>query len=111
MPKYYIKKWCGIYKVTNKKTGKVYVGQSVDIMKRWVAHSNIAVKKLSLLQQDIKGLGIEWFTFEVIELCDKTLLNVREKHWIKELDTMTPTGYNLTAGGGRKIKDKNKRLA
>jgi hypothetical protein len=29
---------CGIYKITNVNSGKVYVGQSVDIAERWKQH-------------------------------------------------------------------------
>jgi len=28
----------GIYKITNKVNGKVYIGQSVDIERRWKEH-------------------------------------------------------------------------
>lgn len=28
-------KICGIYLITNQKTGKAYVGKSVDIITRW----------------------------------------------------------------------------
>ena len=31
----------GIYKITNKITNKVYIGQSVDIRRRWISHINI----------------------------------------------------------------------
>ena len=31
-------KICGIYKIENLVNGKVYIGQSVDIYKRWIEH-------------------------------------------------------------------------
>jgi hypothetical protein len=37
--------------------------------------------------------------FEVVEECPDELLNDREEHWIKELNTLAPHGYNLTTGG------------
>ena len=39
-------------------------------------------------------------TFEVIEECSNNLLNDREQHWIRELDTLAPKGYNLRSGVG-----------
>ena len=29
---------CGIYKITNKQTGDIYIGQSVNIADRWKQH-------------------------------------------------------------------------
>lgn len=33
-------KICGIYKITNKINGKVYIGQSIDIYDRWKTSQN-----------------------------------------------------------------------
>ena len=33
---------CGIYKIENKINGKCYIGQSVDILRRWRVHKTIA---------------------------------------------------------------------
>ena len=48
----------------------------------------------------IQKYGKEAFNFNVIEQC-VTLdqLNEREIHWIKELNTLSPNGYNLQEGG------------
>ena len=44
--------------------------------------------------------GIENFTLSILELCDKSKLNEREKFWIKKLNTNDKNcGYNLTEGG------------
>ena len=37
--------------------------------------------------------------FEVVEECPDAMLNDREQHWIRELGTLSPHGYNLTTGG------------
>ena len=31
----------GIYKISNKDNGKVYIGKSKDIMQRWSAHGGL----------------------------------------------------------------------
>lgn len=92
---------CGVYKITNNISGKSYVGLSVDIFRRWKQHSNTweAKKRWSAIKAAISKYGIENFTFAVIEECSKEKLAEREIHWIKELNTLAPNGYNRTAGG------------
>lgn len=36
----------------------------------------------------------------MLELCSRHDLNERESHWITNLNTMSPNGYNLNCGGG-----------
>jgi group I intron endonuclease len=92
---------CGIYKITHRESGKCYVGQSKDIFSRWKSHSNLAVKKKSLIQTAFAAHGIESFSFVVLEECDRELLNEREVFWIAHFDCVAPNGYNLTSGGGQ----------
>lgn len=98
MKKFYLKKTCGIYLITNTTNGMCYVGQSVDIIERWKAHSSS--KKLSLIGIAINTEGISNFKFEVIEECTKEQLNEREKFWIEHYNCIHPLGYNKSAGGG-----------
>lgn len=85
-------KVCGIYCIENKLTGRKYVGQSVDIKRRYGDHKN---KKSTLdIHKDIKEYGSENFSMTVLERCDKELLDITENKWIKELNTITPNGYN-----------------
>ena len=95
----------GIYKITNKITQKVYIGQSVDIRRRWTSHINILndtnaniIEKSSALHQSMLKYGIENFTFEIIELCSIDQLNDREKFWIQSYNSYL-RGYNETMGG------------
>lgn len=37
---------CGIYKIENKESGKVYIGSSKNIEKRWEAHRAWQVAKI-----------------------------------------------------------------
>ena len=88
----------GIYKITHRDTGKAYIGQSVDIFKRWKGHSNFAQAKKNwqVIKHALNKHGVAQFTFE----CSKEDLNDREIYWIKHFDTVSPAGYNLTSGGG-----------
>ena len=70
----------GIYKITNNIDGKCYIGQSIDINNRWIKHRSkpFQVNDKSYntyLYRAIRKYGLDNFTFEVIEKCDKTFLN------------------------------------
>lgn len=105
-----------IYVITNKINNKQYVGQSVDIDKRWYAHKNNSKYESNIyLYNAMKKHGLDNFTFDVIESdipLDK--INEREEFWIKELSTLRPNGYNLTLGGegtkGYVMSDNTKTL-
>ena len=87
----------GIYKITNKLNGKAYIGQSIDIKRRWQEHKNEKNSSNSLYQ-DFKIFGIENFNFEILEICNEEELNNKEKYWINYFNTYND-GYNLTCGG------------
>lgn len=93
----------GIYKITNLITGKSYVGQAIDINKRWQGHrklykNNSESSNRNPLYQDMQRLGIENFLFSIIEECPISELDIKERYWIKYYDTFN-NGYNRTEGG------------
>ena len=47
----------------------------------------------------MKTDGVENFTFEIIEECDRSQLNEQEKFWINYFQSET-FGYNSTKGNG-----------
>ena len=91
-----VKKVRGIYKVTNKINGKVYIGQSVDIGRKWRTHMN--AKDDIYFHKAIQKYGVENFEWEVIEQCKKKDLDEREIYWIEYYDSFNK-GYNCTKGG------------
>lgn len=83
-----------IYKITNKQTGKSYVGkhtwkgEGVDL-KYW--GSGLLIRNV------ISEYGLDNFEREVLEYVDNPKDTFeKESFWIKKLNTLVPNGYNLT---------------
>lgn len=91
----------GIYKITNQLNGMCYIGQSVDIDRRWKDHAKCGLgidtpvgnKLYKAMQED----GLYNFTFELLEECNRDKLNEKEKFYI-ELYQSNDFGYNSTGG-------------
>lgn len=100
MPRKYTKK-SGIYAITNNVNGRIYIGQSKNIPKRWNNHTstlNRGVGDNVLLQNDWTFLGSSCFTFVILECCETHLLEERECFYISLYKEQVPL-YNFTDGG------------
>lgn len=102
----------GIYKITNMVNGKCYIGQSVDIQKRWRGHRKTMNypgdhSYNNPLYRAMRKYGIENFSFEVLEECQVSELNNKEKYYIALYNSFFE-GYNLTLGGDSSSGQVNK---
>lgn len=77
----------------------MYIGQSIDPYHRFVSHCSRAKNDSdnSPIHYAINKYGKDNFKLEIIEWTDN--YNEREKFWIRELNTKSPNGYNITDGG------------
>lgn len=99
---------CGIYLITHRDTGRGYVGLSKDIHSRWAAHR--CPSSDQQVSKAIKQHGKHAFTFDVLEECSFDLLGDREEHWIEQLETWGPKGFNMNPGGSVVVHtDESKR--
>lgn len=86
----------GIYKITNLKNGKVYIGQSENIFIRRKQHFSALDyghhdnKQMQSDYSKQRGRGFHW---EVVEYCSIDKLNEREKYWI-DFYHAVESGYN-----------------
>lgn len=91
-----------VYVWTCLKTGMKYVGQTVgSIDRRWKGHVTAALRKQLpwKLHDAIREHGPESFSGQVVKECQtQKELNVVEKQFIAELNTMWPNGYNMRNG-------------
>lgn len=110
----------GIYKITNP-SGKIYIGQTVNIEKRFKEYKNIhvTIKQQIKIYNSLKKYGSENHIFEIIEECLLEQLDEREIYWGVYYKTLeSEFGLNLRLGKGRglvsqetkdRIGDKNKK--
>lgn len=92
---------CGIYKITNLLNNKCYIGQSVDVYKRWCDHCKCGcgmdTPKNNKLYAAMLEDGLENFTFELLEECPREELNKKETFYINLYES-NDYGYNITQG-------------
>lgn len=91
----------GIYKITNQETKECYIGQSVDIAKRWKDHAKCGLDidrpQGNKLYQNMIEYGLWNFTFELLEECPREQLNEKEKFYISLYDSCN-YGFNSNKG-------------
>lgn len=88
----------GIYKITNKQNGKIYIGQSNNIERRIKEHQTKGKSSRIPLDVAIEKYGKDSFTYEVVEECSLDELNEKETYWIKYYNSIE-NGYNCNFGG------------
>ena len=105
------KKWAGIiYVLTNLLNSRQYVGYDTSCdpeNHRWKGHIKDALDRNSqypihraIRKAHERDKCLKNFSAEVIQHCHTlVMLKKAEIRWIKQLNTMTPHGYNQTRGG------------
>ena len=81
----------GIYKITSP-SGKCYIGQSIDIERRWNGYINSGAPEQPKLHRSLIKYGPDKHKFEIIEEC--TDLNRKERFYQEKFDTVN-NGLNL----------------
>jgi group I intron endonuclease len=94
-------KAAGIYYWKNNLNGKGYIGQTLNLKKRLNVYLHGHFKQQRAFYAAVQKHGLENFTcYKVMDCCPfKIALNYWEAFWVKEMDTLSPAGYNLTSGG------------
>jgi group I intron endonuclease len=90
-----------IYKATNKRNGKVYIGKTKHFERRINEHISYSkrTKKNVHFSNALKKSPTDFY-WEIIEECKNDVVNDRETHWIEHYKANNPEfGYNSTSGG------------
>ena len=99
-----------IYVIKNKINDKVYVGQTVKAMdERWREHiyNANAGQRDQLIYLAMRKYGVQNFYIELLTTTDEQQsLDELEIAYVKQLNSVSPNGYNMTIGGS-KFKDDN----
>ena len=105
-----------IYKITNTVSNKIYIGQAVSHIlnhnkyrrygceKRLNGHISEAIRnnkknQCHYLNNSIRKNGADKFIVELIDKCDMNSGDETEAKYIRQYNSMFPTGYNLKIGG------------
>tara|TARA_R110000868_G_scaffold397674_1_gene670449 strand:- start:51 stop:632 length:582 start_codon:yes stop_codon:yes gene_type:complete len=85
----------GIYKITSPSK-KIYIGQSVNIEKRFIHYNNLICKQQVKLYNSFKKYGVNNHTFEILCKCEINELNNKERFYQDLFNVCSINGLNLT---------------
>lgn len=94
-----------VYLVTHITNGMQYVGITIQSLeRRWRYHLEQAkaghIKSEASLHKAIRQYGADTFSIEQIDSGEsKSSLEIKEREWIKNLNTLRPNGFNISTGG------------
>lgn len=83
----------GIYRIISP-TGRIYVGQSVDMGKRFENYRQGSYLGQTRLKNSMLKYGINLHSFEILEECKIEELNERERYWQEFYDVIGRNGLN-----------------
>jgi group I intron endonuclease len=102
----------GIYKITSP-TNKVYIGQSINIERRFKEYQKLYCKQQTKLYFSLKKYGPENHIFEIIEECKECDLIQKETYWksyykVLEIPSLC---CRIDGKGGKNSKITNKLIS
>lgn len=103
-----------VYMLTCTLNSKMYIGKANDPRSRWRDHQRAALRGVQKRFYDaIRSHGGSSFELSILQECDNDAdALLAEKAWIQRLNTLHPSGYNMTVGGegvaGQIVIDSNR---
>ena len=106
----------GIYKIENLVNHKVYIGQSIDIEKRYKEHLRSGQPDKYSLKSErdkkcpihlaMQKYGVENFELTILQECKKEEMDDLEIYYIKKYKSLDKRfGYNISPGGHNHVGD------
>jgi len=97
---------CCVYRLTNIKSGKTYIGKTVDSLEKYI--KGIGRRKIGIIGNALRKHGRAAFRSEILlvgteDFCFRDVIDGKrggmERALIAAYGTLSPGGYNLTPGG------------
>ena len=92
----------GIYKITNIKNNKCYIGKSTKVRQRLIDHikGSLGISSIAdqAIHREMVKEGLNNWTFECVCFCEKDQLSEKEKYYI-DFFKAKDWGYNVINGG------------
>jgi group I intron endonuclease len=95
---------CGIYKYTSPN-GKVYIGSSINILKRIKYYKSLNCKGQIKLYNSFLKYGYDNHIFEILEECDIENLYEKERYYGELFNVLSNKGLNLILPKNGEIKN------
>lgn len=102
-----------IYKMTNKENGQIYIGQTTLLMKDRIERHLKAMRDESdqrPLYEDLRKVGIEGFTIEIIDECFERHKFIVEEYWYSYYLAKGFPMYDIKVGS-KHSKNTKQRMA
>lgn len=93
----------GIYKITSP-SNKVYIGQSINIKKRFSSYKRLECKSQIALYNSFSKYTFEKHNFEILCECEIHELNDKERYYQDLYNVNTVDGLNCKLTGGDNIR-------
>lgn len=97
----------GIYKITSP-SNRIYIGQSIDINKRFYNYLLKHCKSQTKLLHSFNKYNVKNHIFEILEECEESQLNNKERYWQDYYESNTQKGLNCRL---TKTDDKSGKLS
>jgi group I intron endonuclease len=90
-------KICGIYKIVSPSK-KIYIGQSVNIKRRWTDYKSLNCKKQRRLFHSLNKYGYKKHKFSILTQCEYSMLDELELFYIDLFEATGKNGLNSMRG-------------
>lgn len=107
-------KYCGVYAIYHKDSGRLYIGGSTDITGRYTYHRFMlrrGMHKSKPLQEAWLRYGEAAFKFMTLELCSKEQLLALEQEWLDDHMDRLLNGCRFAITGKAGVPSEAKRQA
>lgn len=101
----------GIYKITNKLTNDIYIGQSLNLGNRFIRYFNLSYlnnRNSLVINRALIKHGYSNFSITILEYCNISDLTIREQYYMDKLNPKYNTLKVAGSSRGHKLSEQTK---